>query len=672
MQSLKKSNQLLYFSLRRFLSLSFILASMIFMVRIYEFFITSTLYNYPQGSFVNLLIGLKYDAVLYLRLSALLMLPYLIIAYFSPKAGKIFFMVFSLLFVFGDMMLLQYFSTARVPLGADLLGYSMNEISHTVQVSGELDISPFIMIALYFALMIRIFIKHVYFRIKPWGMAILTFFMLASLLPLKQLRPQPSNYNDEFSMFLATNKLNFFAESVANHYLNQGKLYDQEYTFKTNVVSSSKNPFNYVDPDFPFLHEESTPDILGPYFELGETPPNIVLIIVESLGRAYSGKDAYLGSFTPFLDSLMDNSLYWENCLSTSGRTFEVLPSTLASVPFGDHGFAELDDKMPDHISLISLLKKQANYYSSFVYGGEADFDNMDGFLHRQGIDKIIDRPEFGDNYPMLPPNSGGFSWGFGDREIFRRYLEELNSNQNDPRLDVLLTVAMHEPFNVQNQDYYTGLFQERLANLKLDNKTVSFNNQYSKPFSTVLYFDKSIQYFFNEVRKDSSFANTIFIITGDHRMPEIPISTQIDRFHVPLIVYSPMLKKAEKFSSVVTHFDITPSLIALLDGKNYISRPTLASWMGHGLDNEKSFRGLNAYPLMRNKNEILDYLNAEDFIANNILYKLSPDMNIEPIKDRTFQSQMKEDLDNFLRKNKYACDNNKLIPDSLKIWTGR
>src|SRR5690606_21561416 len=155
----------------------------------------------------------------------------------------------------------------------------------------------------------------------------------------------------------------------------------------------------------------------------------------------------------------------------------------------------------------------------------------------------------------------------------------------------------------VQNQDYYTGLFQERLANLKLDNKTVSFNNQYSKPFSTVLYFDKSIQYFFNEVRKDSSFANTIFIITGDHRMPEIPISTQIDRFHVPLIVYSPMLKKAEKFSSVVSHFDITPSFIALLDGKKYISRPTVASWIGHGLDNSTSFRSVNAYPLMRNKN---------------------------------------------------------------------
>ncbi len=672
MQSLKESKRVLFFSLRRFLSLSFILASMIFMVRIYEFFISSGLYHYPQGSFVYLLMGLKFDLILYLRLSALLMLPYLIIAFFSSKAGKIFFIICSLLLVFGNMMLLQYFSTARVPLGADLLGYSISEIRHTVQSSGELSIAPFIMITLYLTLMVRVFITHIYFRIKPLGMTILTLLMFSSLLPLKIFKQHPSSYTDEYSMFLASNKLNFFAESVANHYLKQGKINNQAYTFKTNVVSSSVNPFTYVNPDYPFLHNETTPDILGPYFELGETPPNIVLIIVESLGRAYSGEDAYLGSFTPFLDSLMAKSLYWENCLSTSGRTFEVLPSTLASVPFGNHGFAELNDKMPDHISLISLLKKQANYQSAFFYGGDAEFDKMDVFLHRQGIDKIIDRPEFGDNYATMPPNSNGFTWGFGDKEIFRRYLEELKYNQLKPRMDVLLTIAMHEPFNIPNQDYYTGLFQNRMGSLKLEDKTISFNNQYSKQFSTILYFDKSIQNFFNEARKDSSFANTIFIITGDHRMPEIPISTQIDRFHVPLIVYSPMLKKAEKFSSVVTHFDITPSLIALLDGKNFITRPTVASWIGHGLDNSTSFRSLNAYPLMRNKNEILDFINAEYFIANNTNYKLYSDMNIEPSNDKEVETQLKEELDNFLRKNKYVCENNKLIPDSLVKFTGR
>jgi len=365
----------------------------------------------------------------------------------------------------------------------------------------------------------------------------------------------------------------------------------------------------------------------------------------------------------------MQKSLYWENCLSTSGRTFQVLPTTLASLPFGEHGFAELEDKMPDHLSLISILKKQAGYSSSFVYGGEAEFDKMDAFLNRQGIDQIIDSRKFGSDYTKLPASASDFSWGFGDHEIFRRYLEDLKAKPDTPRMDVMLTLAMHSPFIVTNQEYYNRKFAERLDGLKLSDKIKSFDQQYVKQLASVLYFDESIRYFFNEFSKTKEFTNTIFIITGDHRMPEIPISTQIDRFHVPLVIYSPMLKKTEKFSSIVTHFDIAPSIIAMLNRAKYIKRPTVASWIGHGLDNSVDFQSLQTYPLMRNKNEILDLLSAGQFLSNQTVYQIAPDLNIEPQENDNRQKQLKEELDNFIRKNNYACKNNKLIPDSLKVY---
>ncbi len=670
MTHFRESLQLIYRSYRRFISLSFILASMVLMVRVYEFFVTSNISNYPPGSSVSILIGLKYDLILYLRISAILIIPFLLIAYFSQKAAKYFFIVLSVVLILTNMLMLQYFSTARVPLGADLLGYSIDEIKHTIETSGDLNLIPFILIVLYLTFMVRIFIKHVYIKVKPWFIVLLTVLMIGSFLPLKMLHQNPSKYTNEFRLFIATNKLNFFAESIANHYWQKGKINNQTYTFKKEVPSSSENPFTYIDSEFPFLHTETTPDVLGTYFELGETPPNFVFIIVESLGRAYVGEGAYLGSYTPFLDSLMEQSLYWENCLSTSGRTFEVLPSMLASVPFGDHGFAELDEKMPDHISLISLLKKQAGYNSSFVYGGEADFDNMDVFLKRQGITQIIDINKFGDGYSKLPATNNGFTWGYGDKDIFKRHLQEFKVKQEKPSIDVLLTIAMHDPFNIPDQNNYDQKFEKKLDQLELTSKIKLFNQQYKKQFASILYFDESIQFYFNEIKKLPSFSNTIFVITGDHRMPEIPISTQLDRFHVPLLIYSPLLKKPEKFSSVVTHFDITPSLIALLNGGNYISRPTAASWVGHGLDNSTDFRNINTYPLMRNKNEIMDIVNGENFWANGRLYQIYPNMDIEPIDNSEIQKQLKDELDNFIRKNNYVCRNNKLIPDSLKKWT--
>jgi len=228
----------------------------------------------------------------------------------------------------------------------------------------------------------------------------------------------------------------------------------------------------------------------------------------------------------------------------------------------------------------------------------------------------------------------------------------------------------MHSPFIISNQDYYISKFNDRIKKLNLSDKIEAFDRSYEKQFSTILYFDDALKYFFNEMQKLPSFNNTIFLITGDHRMPEIPISTQLDRFHVPLVVYSPMLTKSQKFSSIVTHFDITPSLVALLDDNKFIVRPKASSWIGHGLDGYEDFRNLHAYPLMRNKNEILDFIDKDQMLANDIVYQVYENMDIEPLEKQKQETDLKSELSNFLLKNAYVCKNNKLIPDSLLKYT--
>lgn len=671
MSNFKNSKYFIVRSLRRFLSLSIVLGFILLSVRLYELIYISNISNYPVGSFFDIVMGLKFDLLLILRIAAVVLFPFLLLSFIGPRIAKMFFVAISLFLVLGYVLLLQYFSTALIPLGADLFGYTFEEIRFTVETSGEFRIFPVLIGIVYIVYILRVFKKHVYYKIKPVAMTLMVVCMFSSFLPLRFLQLNPGRYDNEFSMFVAENKLGFFNESVANFMLHKEINNDQPFTFEQHVVEAEGNPFLYLDPEYPFLHKETTPDVLGNYFNLGETPPNIVFILVESLGRAYSGEDAYLGSYTPFLDSIAKHSLYWENCLSTSGRTFQVLPATLASLPFGKHGFNELDETMPDHLSLISILKKEAGYKSSFIYGSEAEFDKMDAFLEYQGIDTIIDSKSFDETYKKLPANENGFTWGYGDKDIFSRYVEKLKTepDSNQANLDVILTLAMHTPFIVPNQTYYNNKFEKYLEELKISEKQKEFNRSYVKQFASILYFDESLRSFFSNLKKLPSFDNTIFVITGDHRMPEIPISTQIDRFHVPLVIYSPLLKKAEKFSSVSTHFDITPSLLALLDGKGYISRPKAASWLGHGLDNSVEYRSLNSYPLMRNKNELLDFIEGENFLANSTIYDLYPNLYIEPIRNRELQSNLKAELNNFIRKNNYACENNRLIPDSLKNW---
>ena len=46
--------------------------------------------------------------------------------------------------------------------------------------------------------------------------------------------------------------------------------------------------------------------------------------------------------------------------------------------------------------------------------------------------------------------------------------------------------------------------------------------------------------------------------------MPELnPEQANIEKYHVPLIIYSPMLKGPKKFESVATHHNLTPSILA-------------------------------------------------------------------------------------------------------------
>jgi uncharacterized sulfatase len=640
----------------------------------------------------------------------------------------VFFAAVSVIVILTEISLLRYFAATRMPLGSDILGYSLSEIKQTVGASGEVNIIAMIPAVAFFFFTVFAFYKWSRIEVSRTLLVFFSVFMFSAMLPLYNFNPDPIEYRNEFTMNIAANKLNFFGESLVNHFrhskgpgnfvlnandskpsepdqisavpsdaslqnqlasnadlpsgsdvkpiqqpennpVNSGSPVETPAPAETNSTLVPGNPFIYISEKYPFLHEEKTPDLLVPFFKPAEKEPSIVFIVVESLGRAYSGKDAYLGSFTPFLDSLMDQSLYWENCLSTSGRTFSVLPSLLASLPFGEKGFADLKDKMPDHLSMVNLLKKNAGYTSSFYYGGDTKFDDMGPFMKHQGATKIVGIRDFGQDYQQLPANSGGFTWGYGDREIFRKYLSDLKSNETGKRIDVILTLAMHSPFKVPNQEYYNNLVEKRMTAISLSEKDKENNRKYIPQFASILYFDEALKYFFAEYSKLESFSNTIFVITGDHRMPEIPISTQLDRFHVPLVIYSPLLQRGQKFSSVVTHFDVAPSLLTLLKNRLNISLPSVSSWIGHGLDTNVSFRNLNSYPLMRNTTQLIDFISGDHLLSGSTLYRIYPSMDIEPVSNQELSEQIGKQFSNYKAKNSFATQGNQLIPDSLKQY---
>ena len=265
-----------------------------------------------------------------------------------------------------------------------------------------------------------------------------------------------------------------------------------------------------------------------------------------------------------------------------------------------------------------------------------------------------------------MPPSESGFSWGYGDKELFRRFFDT-KKNQSGPYISVLLTVSTHSPFKINDQQQYYNKFEDRLTELKMDEAKKQESRNFKDQFASILFTDDAIKGFITQYKQRPDFANTIFIITGDHRMPEIPMTTKIDRYHVPLIIYSPLLKHTSTISSVSTHFDITPSVLMLMHKKYGIQIPRGAQWVGNGLDTAVSFRNFHSYPFKQVKNELLsDFISSDYFINDVNLFRVFKTMDIEPEQNQAKASELTIGLQDFIRRNEMFIKSGKLIPDSV------
>ncbi len=635
-----------------------------FLIRVYEIlFVWKNILK--QGIRFNLLyLSFFSELNFFFEIAAILIVVFLIIYMIHQKTSKLILNVSLTLVIIIYLLLDLYFTKTSIPLGSDLFGYSTFEINQTVTSSGGFNPIYLVLLLLFIGIVSGIMFL---FHKIPFNLTFIKlyfFLIIASLIFGDQINPQAQNFSNTSEYYLVINKMNFFTGKTYTYFFEK----EDELPISNYYIDSGEAEevfFKYTDNNYPFLHEENTKDVLANFFNVGEKKPNFVFIITESLGRGYSGENAYMGSFTPFLDSLAKHSLYWENFLSTGGRTFAAPPSIFGSLPFGEKGFLEMAENQPANFSLIKYLKRYG-YKIYFYYGGHSHFDLMDVFLKKQNVDLIIDENNFGNGYNKMPAKGNGFSWGYGDKDLFKRGFSMINSNNSENQLNIFLTLSMHDPFLVDNQDHYREQFDEIYSNLHLSPDIMANVKSFRDILSTVLYTDDAFRYFFNEYKKREDFKNTIFIITGDHRMPEIPITTQVDRFHVPLIIYSPLLKRPAKFSSVSSHYDITPTLLALLEDQYKMEKISFSTFIGTELDTARQFRNIHKYPLMRNKNELIDYLHGEYFYSDKTLYKILNDLRIVPLENKTIENKIENEFADYRRRNSFMLQTKKLIPDSL------
>lgn len=553
-----------------------------------------------------------------------------------------------------SILLSLYFVQAHVPLGADLFGYSWRDISETLQTSSGVGVIEIIKLVILISVVLAT--RWALKKLHPsrnisfaYLIAVISASLLYLLYPISTIASTSVD-----NPILSTNKLDAFLSSSFK--------FAQSAQASSDVLRDATSPMS----EYPLMRPANQSDVLGPYFNMASTPPNIVVVTIEGLGKSLMPEGRF-GGFTPFMESLANKSLYFPNFLATTGRTFGFLPSFFGSLPLGENGFMSKGIKMPAHDTLISLIKKNG-YRSNYFVGFEASFDGGDVFLERQGIDHILYKGNFGSGYQTMEANDGGFSWGYADADLFKRAQEYLASVDSSPRLDIYHTVNLHEPFKVPDTEIWQKKVEEILTQRNYDNSTKAEIERNPNIFRALLYSDDALQQMFEQYAKRADYERTIFIITGDHRLIPLPEESQIDRFSVPLIIWSPLLKHPGRIEAVSTHADVTPSLIAFLRDNYHLEFPAQTHWLGTGIDTSATFRNTHTIGLMRIKNNLDDFLSDDHFLSGDTLYRMLPGLKLEKLSDSRIKTQMENDFSAFKTVNRYVMQNNKIKPDSAIV----
>lgn len=636
MQMLKEKSG---FAIRRFISSMLFLHAIVFLLHLVE--ITVTAANGKTSPTLSIfVVSLLNDITFVVHYSTFIFPVYLVIYWGSDFLARMLMGLLLVITVITLVGLMQYYLISNMILGADLWNYSWHDIKLTIKASANLSWWQLIVFPLFVGIAMR---THYWFQQHTFSFTISASIALSyTIISFLNTSLQFIQLNDVNNKTLAINKGDYFLKKTTD-FINGNQL-NSPYMQQELMASTGSYPLQY---------KQNISDELGPFFnKVSKTPPNVVFVIVEGLGKTFVGQNAEYRGCMPYLDSLSEKSLFWTNFLSTTGRTFGVLPSILGSLPFGKAGFMELE-KYPKHTTLFQLLK-QNGYKTGFFYGGDVDFDGQKKFLDYQGVETILDESNFTDQYEKIPKTDAGFSWGYPDKSLYKRSMDLLP--KKGPLFNVYLTVTTHEPFKIAQPEQY-------------DSKLNAFKNKYNNPeigknidaFRTLMYADDAIRLLLEEYSKRSDFNNTIFVITGDHRMIPVNHKNEIDRYHVPLLIYSPLLKSNSVFKSVCSHADIPSTLTTYLKENYQLNFPDSVHWLGKGLTFKTTFSSDKHLAIMRNKGQINDYVFGKYFITDGALQNLSDNLIQSQNRDVKETQKVEGFIQKFQQINEYVCNNDKL-----------
>jgi phosphoglycerol transferase MdoB-like AlkP superfamily enzyme len=361
-----------------------------------------------------------------------------------------------------------------------------------------------------------------------------------------------------------------------------------------------------------------------------EVRKNVVLITIESYSSDFMSHYGNTEQLTPFLDSLSNKSLFFDNLYAVGNRTVRGLEAVTLCLPptAGESVIKRKDNK--NKFSTASVFKKKG-YQVKFLYGGDAYFDNMEDFFSGNGYD-IIDKKS-------LSPKEITFSnvWGVCDEDMAKKAIQVMNAEAKTgkPFFNHWMTVSNHRPFTYpEGRIDIPGTSKSRAGGVK--------------------YTDFALRQFFKMAQKQSWYSNTVFVVLADHcassaGKTELPL----DKYRIPALIFSPNNLKAQNCNKLMSQIDLMPTVFGLLHF-NY----------------ESKFFGQDVLkPAYQPRAFIATYQNL-GLIKDNVLTVLSPKQEVKQFHLEVVNNpQLSPDFQLYYDENKITKIRKYLVKETISYY---
>lgn len=282
--------------------------------------------------------------------------------------------------------------------------------------------------------------------------------------------------------------------------------------------------------------------------------PNVIMVTIESLSADFLGAFGNKDSLTPVLDALAASGTSFTNMYATGTRTVRGMEALSLAVP-PTPGSSIVRRPGNNDLTTIGNIFNHAGYETSFLYGGDGYFDNMNQYFGSNGY-TIIDR---GRNLPEaesydakrihIPDSKVNFenAWGICDGDLYDAVIGNADSLYSLHKLfyDFVMTTSNHRPFT----------FPANKITLPPGTRN-----------SAVRYTDYAIGAFLKKASARPWYNNTVFIFVADHCASSAGKNEiDISKYHIPCIIFRPNAKGGKKIEGTCSQIDLYPTLFAML-----------------------------------------------------------------------------------------------------------